>query len=58
MLATGHVHRSASKPTSPRGVRSGVNGTPTFFINGEQRHYYGFDFDDLVCVIDAQLVQK
>jgi protein-disulfide isomerase len=34
------------------GVRSGVNGTPTFFING-QRHDDSFDFDTLVEAIDA-----
>jgi protein-disulfide isomerase len=34
------------------GVRSGVNGTPTFFING-QRHDAPFDFEDLVAAIDA-----
>jgi protein-disulfide isomerase len=32
------------------GVRSGVNGTPTFFING-QRHDGSFDFDDLADAI-------
>src|SRR5579862_6358709 len=36
------------------GVRSGVNGTPTFFING-QRHDGSFDFDTLVEAIDAAL---
>ncbi len=34
------------------GVRSGVNGTPTFFING-QRYNGPFDFEDLVAAIDA-----
>jgi protein-disulfide isomerase len=29
------------------GVRSGVNGTPTFFINGE-RHDGTYAYDDLV----------
>jgi protein-disulfide isomerase len=37
------------------GVRSGVNGTPTFFI-GNQRHEGSFDFNSLVAAIDAQLV--
>jgi protein-disulfide isomerase len=36
------------------GVRSGVNGTPTFFING-QRHDGGYDFDSLVEAIDQAL---
>jgi len=33
------------------GVRSGVNGTPTFFING-QRHDGAFDYEDLVAAIE------
>jgi protein-disulfide isomerase len=36
------------------GVRSGVNGTPTFFINGE-RHDGPFEFEDLVEAIDAHV---
>ena len=34
------------------GVRSGVNGTPTFFING-QRHDAAFEYEDLVEAIDV-----
>ncbi len=33
------------------GVRSGVNGTPTFFING-QRHDGSYDFDSLSDAIE------
>ncbi len=36
------------------GVRSGVNGTPTFFIDG-QRHNGPFDFDSLSHAIDRAL---
>jgi protein-disulfide isomerase len=36
------------------GVRSGVNGTPTFFING-QRHDGPYDYDSLVAAIDEAL---
>jgi protein-disulfide isomerase len=36
------------------GVRSGVNGTPTFFINGE-RHDGPFEFEDLVGAIEGAL---
>lgn len=36
------------------GVRSGVNGTPTFFI-GNQRYDGGFDFHTLVAAIESQL---
>ncbi|MEI9900932.1 MAG: thioredoxin domain-containing protein [Hyphomicrobium sp.] len=33
---------------------AGVNGTPTFFING-RRHDGSFDPVDLIAAIDAQL---
>ena len=36
------------------GVRSGVNGTPTFFINGH-RHDAAFDFQSLVTAIEGSL---
>ena len=36
------------------GVRSGVNGTPTFFINGH-RHDAAFEYEDLVAAIESQL---
>jgi protein-disulfide isomerase len=36
------------------GVRSGVNGTPTFFING-QRHDGPFEFEDLKLAIEAAM---
>ena len=36
------------------GVRSGVNGTPTFFINGE-RHDGAFEYEDLVAAIEERL---
>jgi protein-disulfide isomerase len=39
------------------GVRSGVNGTPTFFING-LRHDDAFDFDTLSAAIQSQLPTK
>ena len=35
------------------GVRSGVNGTPTFFINTD-RHDGPFEFQDLVAAIEAR----
>jgi protein-disulfide isomerase len=35
------------------GVRSGVNGTPTFFINGE-RHDANFEFETLVEAIGSR----
>jgi len=36
------------------GLKSGVNGTPTFFING-RRHDAGNEYEDLVAAIDAEL---
>jgi protein-disulfide isomerase len=55
------VQALESKEFEPRvkadfssGVRSGVNGTPTFFING-QRHDGPYDFSSLVDAIDRVL---
>ena len=39
------------------GVRSGVNGTPTFFINGS-RLDVPWEYDDLVTAIDAAISAK
>ena len=39
------------------GVRSGVNGTPTFFINGV-RHEGSYQLEDLTTAIDAQLAAQ
>jgi protein-disulfide isomerase len=36
------------------GVRSGVNGTPTFFI-GKHRHDGSFAYEDLVAAVEAHL---
>jgi protein-disulfide isomerase len=36
------------------GVRSGVNGTPSFFINGV-KHQGSYSFDELAAAIDARL---
>jgi protein-disulfide isomerase len=36
------------------GLKSGVNGTPTFFVNGK-RHDGSFELDDLVAAIDTGL---
>lgn len=50
-------HSLATRQFAPKvrsdflgGVRSGVNGTPTFFVNGV-RHEGSFEFDDLVAAI-------
>jgi protein-disulfide isomerase len=39
------------------GVRSGVNGTPSFFING-RRHDGSYAFGDLVSAVDGYLHHK
>ena len=39
------------------GVKSGVNGTPTFFIN-ERRLTGSFEFEDLVNAIDSELTSR
>lgn len=39
------------------GVRSGVNGTPTFFLNG-LRHDAPWDFDNLARAIKGALVEQ
>jgi protein-disulfide isomerase len=44
------TYRTKIKADFSGGVRSGVNGTPTFFING-QRHDGSFDFDTLAAAI-------
>jgi protein-disulfide isomerase len=38
------------------GVRSGVNGTPTFFVN-DQRHDGGYALEDLAAAIESRLVK-
>jgi len=38
-------------------VRSGVNGTPTFFISGE-RHDGSYELDDLVSTIETHFRAK
>lgn len=52
-LAAG-TYLAAVKGDFRSGVRSGVNGTPTFFING-QRHDGGFDLASLTAAIQGRL---
>lgn len=47
-----HTFQERVKQDFRSGVRSGVNGTPTFFING-QRHDAGPDFDSLIKGIEV-----
>ena len=48
-----HTYIKRVKDDFLGGVRSGVNGTPTFFING-QRHDGPFEYEDLVAAIEAR----
>ena len=47
-----HIHAVKVRDDFMSGVQSGVNGTPSFFINGI-RHEDSFDFDVLLAAIDA-----
>ena len=50
----GQVHTDRVRADVMSGVRSGVNGTPTFFING-YRHNGAHDFESLLAAIDAAM---
>ena len=46
-----HVHADRVREDFMSGVRSGVNGTPTFFING-MRHDSSFDYETLLGAVE------
>jgi protein-disulfide isomerase len=45
-----HVHAPRVREDFMSGVRSGVNGTPTFFVNG-RRHNGGYDVGSLLAAL-------
>ena len=49
-----HIHAPRVREHFMSGVRSGVNGTPTFFING-LRHDGTYDLDTLADAIEAAM---
>jgi protein-disulfide isomerase len=51
---TEHVHANRVHEDFLSGVRSGVNGTPTFFINGV-RHDDSYDLETLLAAIEAAM---
>src|SRR5437764_4867600 len=51
---TEHVHTNRVHEDFLSGVRSGVNGTPTFFINGE-RHDDSYELETLLAAIEAAM---
>jgi protein-disulfide isomerase len=46
-----HMHADRVREDFMTGVRSGVNGTPTFFINGT-RHDASFDYETLLASLE------
>jgi len=48
------VHTERVRTDFMSGVRSGVNGTPTFYING-YRHNGAYDFDSLLAAIETAM---
>jgi predicted DsbA family dithiol-disulfide isomerase len=48
----GHAYEPRVRNDFLSGVRSGVNGTPTFFING-MRHNGSYDLDTLLAALRA-----
>ncbi len=51
---TEHVHTNRVHEDFLSGVRSGVNGTPTFFINGV-RHDDSYEMETLLAAIEAAM---
>lgn len=52
-----HAYTARIKEEISSGTRSGVNGTPTFFING-QRHNAAYDVETLMTAINKALGTK
>jgi protein-disulfide isomerase len=50
----GHVHAARVREDFMSGVRSGVNGTPTFYINGA-RHDDSYELDTLLAALERGL---
>ena len=48
----GHAYEPRIREDVVSGARSGVNGTPTFFVNGV-RHEEGYDVETLVEALRA-----
>jgi len=52
-----HVYAPKVREDFLSGVRSGVNGTPTFFINGA-RHDGSFDLESLMSAIEEEIASQ
>jgi protein-disulfide isomerase len=57
MEVAGHVHLARITEDFMGGVRSGVNGTPTFFINGV-RHDGAWDYGSLIAALQRAAVSS
>lgn len=53
---TKHIHAPRIREDFLSGVRSGVNGTPTFFLNG-LRYDYSWDLETLLKVLRTYLIR-
>jgi NhaA family Na+:H+ antiporter len=49
-----HVHSDRVRDDFRSGIRSGVNGTPTFFLNGE-RYDGAWDLESLIALVEKPL---
>jgi protein-disulfide isomerase len=54
---TAHAYAGRVQEDFQSGVRSGVNGTPTFYING-RRHDGSYDFASLLTALEKALEQE
>jgi protein-disulfide isomerase len=52
-----HVHAEKVRQDFMSGVRSGVNGTPTFFIN-DKRHDASWDFETLSAAVHREAARR
>jgi protein-disulfide isomerase len=53
----GHVHAARVHEDFLSGVRSGVNGTPTFYINGA-RHDDSYELDALLAAVERAATEQ
>ncbi len=51
MQMDGHAHRERVREDFMSGVRSGVNGTPTFYVNGV-RHDGSYEVEELLAALE------
>jgi len=52
-----HTHQPRVREDFAGGIRSGVNGTPSFFING-RRHDGAWDLESLIAAIEEEMEQE